>query len=499
MEQLTPLSAAFLQAEDEDPTTTMAIASTAIFEGPPPSQEQILAHFAGRITAVPRYRQRVQRVPLDLGAPVWVDDPQTDLSWHVRRTALPAPGGPVELHRLVARIMSQRMDRSRPLWEYWVVEGLAEDRWALVQKVHHCVVDGVSGTELYQVIYDSSPVPRPPAEDRWEPHPAPSTVSLTARAVRDLAWGPIKGVGAAASLLRTPQALSARLVQTVRGSLSLASALVPVSSTSLTGHISRQRRYTSTVVSLSDVRAIRKAYHVTVNDVALAAITGGFRELLVARGETPHPHAVRTLVPVSVRQPGEERIQDNRVSLMLPFLPVDVADPVQRLLTVRQRISESASSGEPVAGSSFTAASLYEPYLPVALGVRLAFRVPQRQLVTVTTNVPGPRKPVYAVGRRCLRIIPYVPIATRLRIGVAIFSYGDELTFGVTGDYDTTPDVEVFARGIADAVADLLATIPPPEGGPGRTGPPRRRRARAAAAAPADAPTPAGAPGAPSS
>ena len=180
---------------------------------------------------------------------------------------------------------------------------------------------------------------------------------------------------------------------------------------------------------------------------------------------------------VSVRPPGEERVQDNQVSLMLPFLPVDVADPVERLLTVRQRITEAATSGEPVAGNSLTSVAVYEPFLPIALGVRLAFRIPQRQLVTVTTNVPGPRVPVYALGRRCVRIIPYVPIADRLRIGVAIFSYCDELAFGVTGDYDTAPDVEVFARGVSDAVAELKATVPPkakPKGGvrTGRAGRP---------------------------
>lgn len=477
MERLTPLSAAFLQAEDEDPTTTLAIASTAVFEGPAPSQDELLEHLAGRIPLVPRYRQRVRRVPFDLGAPVWVDDPDTDLGWHVRRTALPAPGGPAELHRLMARIMSQRMDRTRPLWEYWVVEGLADGRWALVQKVHHCVVDGVSGTELYQVLFDPDPEPRPPTEDTWEPHRPPGTVALTGRAVRDLAMLPVQGLGAAASLLRSPGNLAMRAVQTVRGSVSLAGALLPVRPSSLTGRTGRQRRFTSTVVSLPDVRAIRKVHGVTVNDVALAAITGGFRTLLLERGEVPDSHAVRTLVPVSVRPPGEERVQDNQVSLMLPFLPVDVADPVERLLTVRQRITEAATSGEPVAGNSLTSVAVYEPFLPIALGVRLAFRIPQRQLVTVTTNVPGPRVPVYALGRRCVRIIPYVPIADRLRIGVAIFSYCDELAFGVTGDYDTAPDVEVFARGVSDAVAELKATVPPkakPKGGvrTGRAGRP---------------------------
>lgn len=461
MERLTPLSAAFLQAEDEDPTTTMAIASAAVFEGPPPTQDELVAHIAGRIPQVPQYRQRVRRVPLDLGPPVWQDDPSTDLSWHVRRTALPAPGGTAELHRLIARIMSARMDRTRPLWEYWVVEGLAEGRWALVQKVHHCVVDGVSGTALYEVLFDPTPDPRPPVEDTWQPEDPASTLGLTARAVRDLAWRPVKGVGAAAaSLARSPQSMAGRVVETMRGTASLAGSIMPVASSSLTGPTGRQRRYTSAVVPLPHVRAIRRAHDVTINDVALAAITGGFRALLLSRGEALDPHAVRTLVPVSVRAPGEEGIPDNRVSLMLPFLPVDEADPVVRLREVRERIAEASEAGEAAAGGTLTEVSVYEPYLPLALGVRLAFRVPQRQLVTVTTNVPGPRTPVFALGRRCVRILPYVPIADRLRIGVAIFSYCDELAFGITGDFDTMPDLAVFREGIVAAVEELLAAGP---------------------------------------
>lgn len=461
MQRLTPLSAAFLQAEDEDPTTTMAIASAAIFEGPAPEQSEVLEHLAGRIPLVPQFRQRVRRVPLDLGTPIWEDVADTDLDWHIRRTALPAPGGPDELHRLMGRIMSARMDRTRPLWEYWVVEGLPEGRWALVQKVHHCVVDGVSGTSLYEVMFDATPEPGPPAPDTWEPEPPADTVALTARAVRDLAWAPLRGLAnVARSTVSSPSKVAGQVRQTAQGAAALAASLRPVSDTSLTGHISRQRRYTSTVVQMAQVKAIRREHGVTVNDVALTAITGGFRALLAARGEPPRPHSVRTLVPVNVRAPGEEGIPDNRVSLMLPFLPVEIDDPVEQLHAVRTRIAEALAAKEPDAGSTLTEAAAYEPYLPVALGVRLAFRFPQRQLVTVTTNVPGPRHPIYALGRRCVRIIPYVPIADRMRVGVAIFSYDGELAFGITGDFDATPDLEVFARGIEESVAALMGTVP---------------------------------------
>lgn len=457
MERLTPLSAAFLQAEDEDPTTTMAIASAAVFAGPAPSQEEFVAHITGRLPLVPRFRQKVRTVPLDLGAPVWVDDPATDVDWHVRRTALPAPGGESELYRLVGRVMTARMDRTRPLWEYWVVEGLEGGRWAVLQKVHHCLVDGVSGTALYSVVFDTSPQTRPPVPDTWTPQPAPSTLSLTAAAARDVALAPVALAREIGSLLGSPRTLARRAATTARGTLALSTAALPVTSTSLRGRMGHQRRYAATTLSLRDVITVKQAFGASVNDVALAAITGGFRDLLLARGEEPHRHAVRTLVPVSARLPGEEAIPDNRVSLMLPYLPVDVADPVERLAEVGVRIDEAAAAHEPEAGVSLTSLAEHNVFLPVALGVRLAFHIPQRQLATVTTNVPGPRQTVYALGRRCERIVPYVPIADRVRIGVAVFSYLDQLSFGVTGDFDTVPDIDVFVGGIRGSLEQLLS------------------------------------------
>jgi diacylglycerol O-acyltransferase len=456
LERLSPLSAAFLQAEDSDPTASLAIASTAVFAGPAPTHDEFVAHIAGRLPLVPRYRQRVRQVPFDLAAPVWADDAGFDVHWHVRRTALPRPGGDTELARLVGRIMSQRMDRERPLWEYWVVEGLSGGRWAVIQKVHHCMVDGVSGTELYHVVFDAGPVPAPPVPDDWAPHGVPSTLALTTRAVWELALTPVVALRAAGALLLSPRALVRQAGHTARGALSLASGLLPAASSSLAGPTGRQRRYATASVSLEDVRTVRKALGGTVNDVALAAISGGFRTLLLSRGEDPAAHTVRTLVPVSVRRPGDEAVPDNRVSLMTPYLPVDEADPELRLRAVRRRIAKAVAAHAPEAGTTLTAMAGYEPFLPVALGMRLAFHLPQRQLVTVTTNVPGPRRPVYALGRRCERILPFVPVADRVRIGVAIFSYAGELAFGITGDYDTARDIDVLARGISDSLGELL-------------------------------------------
>ena len=227
--------------------------------------------------------------------------------------------------------------------------------------------------------------------------------------------------------------------------------------TSLTGHLDGSRRYAWTRASLSDIAGVRRAHSVTVNDVALAAVSGGFRRLLESRGEEPDPHAVRTLVPVSTRAPGEESIPDNRVSLMLPYLPVDLADPVERLEAVHRRIRALQAEHEPEAGGAVTTLAGFGPFAPVAWGMRLGMRFPQRQIATVTTNVPGPRTTLYALGRELRELLPYVPIADRVRIGVAIFSYRDTLTFGLTGDYDTTSDLQVLADGIAASLGELVA------------------------------------------
>jgi len=473
MERMSPLDAGFLELEDEDPHASLAIASVAVFEGPAPSYDEFLAAIGGRLPLVPRYRHKVRQVPFDLGLPVWVDDPHFDLRYHLRQTALPAPGGDEQLRRLVERVMAQRLDRERPLWETWLVEGLEEGRWAILSKVHHCMVDGVSGTDLYRVNFDTSPVPSPGVEDHWRPAAEPSTLRLTAAAVLDLALSPVEQARAVRGALRTPGQLARRAAGTARGLAALAGALVPAELSSLSGTVGRSRRYRMARAARADVDLVRKQLGGTVNDVVLAAIAGAFRELLLARGEQPAPHAVRSLVPVSVRAPGEEGIYENRISLLLAYLPVEVADPVERLAAVRAHLAALKASHEAEAGEVMTAIARHEPFPLISLGVRLVFRVPQRNIVTVTTNVPGPRQPLYAMGRRVLAIFPYVPIATTMRLGVSIFSYCDQVTFGVTGDRDSTPDIDVLVHGIEAGLAELVAaareaTAPRPKAAPAR-------------------------------
>jgi diacylglycerol O-acyltransferase len=471
MEHLTPLDAAFLDAEDEDRDASLAIASIAILEGPAPDQLAFIKAVSGRLPLVPRYRQKVRTVPLDLGQPVWVDDPHFDLAYHVRRTAVPAPGDDAALCRLVARVMAQRLDRDRPLWECWVIEGLADGRWAVLSKIHHCVADGMAGNLLYRLIFDGTPEPSAPIDDAWKPVCEPSTQRLTLDALGALALSPVDQVRLLARAIQAPAALAGRVLDTARGLATLAGVLRPVTRSTLSGPIGRQRRYAVARASLPEVVRTAQAFGVTVNDVVLAAISGAFRALLIERGEQPNADSVRSLVPVSVRARDQENDIDNRISMMLPLLPVDIADPVLRLSAVHARMAALKASKEAEAGEAMTALARHEPFAPISYGIRLAARLPQRNIVTVTTNVPGPRQPLYLLRQRVVEILPYVPIALRLRTGISVLTYCDRMSFGITADYNSAPETQLLGTAIEAGIADLLnaarALAPQPK--PART------------------------------
>ena len=463
MDRLSPLDASFLHIEDD--VNHMHIGSIGIFEGPPPAYEEVTATVGGRLSLVPRYRQRVMPVPFSLGRPVWVDDPHFNIEYHLRHTALPSPGGEAELRRLVGRVMSQQLDRTKPLWEIWMVEGLDDGRWAMVSKVHHCLVDGVSGTELLAVILDLTPDVPAPLEDDWTPAPAPSSVELARDATRDLATSPYEQFRAASSLVRRPRRTMESVREIARGSLALSSLVRPTPPTSLNGPIGPHRRYAWADADLADVKRIRKAHGGTVNDVVLALITRGFRDLLTSRGEDVDGRVIRTLVPVSVRPRGDggpasgDGTLTNRVSAMFAELPVGIEDPVVRLHAITAQLQDLKESRQAVAGEALTSGMGFAPPMLLTLGARVATRAARRMgnLDTVTTNVPGPQFPLYSCGRKMLRAFPYVPLAAPLRVGVSIFSYDGELTFGLTGDYDCAPDLDVLAEGIGAGVKELLA------------------------------------------
>jgi WS/DGAT/MGAT family acyltransferase len=454
------LDASFLHVEDS--VSHMHIASVGVFEGPSPAFADIVARVRAKLPLVPRYRQVVRFVPFDLGRPVWVDDSHFNIDYHIRHTALPAPGGEEELRKLVGRVMSQPLDRTRPLWEIWVVDGLDGGNWALLSKTHHAMVDGVSGTDIMAAIFDLSPSVPVPEPDAWEPAPAPTSLTLAQEAVVDLLRNPYEQFRAVRASTRLPRQALHHAVEVTRGLSAMAGLVRPTPVSSLNGPIGPHRRYGWASTSVDDIKAVRKSLGGTFNDVVLAAITNGFRQLLLSRGESVD-RVVRTLVPVSVRPRDTsgravgDGTFENKVSAMFAELPVGIGDPVQRLHAITAQMDGLKESKQAVAGEALTSMTGFAPPMLLALGMRLATRVAQRNVNTITTNVPGPQMPLYVAGSRMLKAYPYVPLAGQIRIGVAIFSYDGQVNFGITGDHDTTEDLDVMCDGIEGGMRRLLA------------------------------------------
>ncbi len=458
-DRLSPLDASFLHLENE--FAHMHIGSISIFEGPPPPFDQLRALLESKLDDIPRYRQTARFVPLDLGRPVWADDPHFNVDYHVRHTALPAPGGDEQLRLLIARLMSQQLDRARPLWEIWIVEGLDDDRWALVSKVHHAMVDGVSGAELLATMLDVSPDIAEPSPSTWSARPSPGNLELATEAITDLVRSPYEQMRALRAASRVPRQALGQLKEIGAGLSSLAGVLSAPPESSLNGPIGPHRRYVWTSVSVDDIKTVRAGLGGTFNDVVLAAITRGFRKLLRDRGESTD-RVVRTLVPVSVRPrvDGEAAAGDgtmeNKVSAMFAELPVMLDDPGEVLAAVSAQMSDLKESKQAIAGEALTSMAEFTPPMLLALGERVAARAAQRNVNTVTTNVPGPQLPLYSLGRKMVAVYPFVPLAGQIRIGVAMFSYDGTVYFGITGDFDTCEDVASLSDGIEAGMEDLL-------------------------------------------
>jgi WS/DGAT/MGAT family acyltransferase len=459
MERMSLQDASFLYVENG--VTPMQIGGVAIFEGPPPTHDELVSRFEAKLPLVPRYRQKVRFLPFDVGLPMWVDDPHFNIDYHVRRTAVPTPGGQAELETLVGREMSQHLDRARPLWEVSVVEGLEDDRWAIVSKVHHCMVDGVSSTDLMSVLFEDKPDAAQLAVAPWRPHPEPTILELLAQSLVGV-LSPAEYLARMFAASRSPADTLHRGVETARAFASVASKLLPTPNTSLNGKYGPHRRWTSVGASLADVKLVRRSLGGTVNDVVLAAITRGFRELLLSRGEQVDGRAIRTMVPVSVRAEHERGAYNNRVSGVLVDLPVGVADPVAGLAEIRQQMDGIKRSKGAVAGERLVELAGFSPPMLLAAGQRLAVSIPQSSVNTATTNVPGPQHPMYFAGRRLLQSAPTIPLAASLRVVVGIFSYDGNLQFGITGDYDSAADIGVLRDGIERGIAELVAIAGPP-------------------------------------
>lgn len=449
MERLTAFDAGFLDAEDADRHISLAVGAVSVMAGPVPDQDDIAAALGERIGAIPRLRQMLRRQPFDVSAPVWVDDPSFDIAHHLHRAALPHPGDDAELFRFVADAMEPRLDRERPLWQSWVVEGLADDRWALLIKVHHCMADGIAAMHLLAGLTDGGEGQTYAGAIRAAHGVHPDRPGPTAPPLNPLRW--------ARAGWNTATALAATAATTLEGAAEIVNSLLRSSGSSLNGPVTTMRRYSAVEVPMARVASVCHAYDVTLNDVALASITDSFRSALQRRGEEPRRDSVRTLVPVSVRSNDAAHRLDNRVSVLLPYLPVDESDRLKQLQTVHRRLERAKAGGQRQAASATIAALKLIPFALATRTVRALTSLPQRGVVTLATNVPGPQQRLQVMGREVVRMLPVPPVALGLRTAVAILSYGDELVFGITTDFDSFPDVDELAAGIGAAVAALSA------------------------------------------
>ncbi|CCF63664.1 wax ester/triacylglycerol synthase family O-acyltransferase [Nocardia cyriacigeorgica] len=435
MTDLRPLDSGFMELEDADWRVSLGIGVVAIMAGSPPPRDQFFDALERQIREVPRLRQRVHRAPLDIATPAWEPDPNFDLGHHLRWAALPTPRDESALWELVAVELEERLDRDRPLWQCVVVEEVSDDRRALIVKAHHSLLDGVSGVAMFERLCEPVTEQTRPTVLRQQPQRTRPSLS---------------------AMLRLPAAIPGAVLTTIRNLAPVGAAVVkPGPGSSLNGPIGHQRRYTAVRVPLSTVSRISAAHAVTVNDVVLSAIAGGYRDVLLGRGEEPTVHLLRILVPVSMRAEHAKYVLDNRVSALLPYLPVHCPDPVERLRLVHETMQEHKSSGASSAERNVLSVARWLPFAPVAWTLRLVGKLPQRGVGAIATNVPGPRHALTLHGCRVLELLPAVPIAMRLRTAVAILSYADQLAVGITGDYDTTGDIDVLAAGIKRSIEEL--------------------------------------------
>jgi diacylglycerol O-acyltransferase len=453
-DRLSGLDASFLHIEDD--SSHMHVASVMLFEGPPPPYEELLDAFERRLPLVPRYRQRLAFVPLGQGRPKWVDDPHLNIRYHVRSTALPSPGTEQQLQDLAGRVFSQQLDRDKPLWEVWLVEGVEGDRFALLAKTHHALVDGISGMDIVSVLFDTSAEPVAPTGpgDRWLPRPLPSRAQLLAEALLERATIPTEIVRSVRAVFRGPRRIleGARDAAVGVGAMAWA-GLNPAPVSAYNKKIGPHRRFTWVRADLADIKAIKDELGGTVNDVVLATVAGALGRHLRRRGQNTDGLELKAMVPVSVRSDIERGALGNRVAAMMAPLPVWCHEPVARLDIVREELKDLKSGGQAVGAQVLTDLTGFAPATIMDQASRLMAR--QRFFNLVVTNVPGPQFPLYLLGRRMVDPFPMVPLAKNQALGVALLSYDGHINFGLVGDFDLLWDLDDLARDVEESLAQL--------------------------------------------
>jgi diacylglycerol O-acyltransferase / wax synthase len=455
-DRLTGLDSSFLHLERD--AAHMHVAGCMVFDGSAPSYDELVEEIEARLHLVPRYRQRLGFVPFDQGRPVWVDDPHFNISYHVRHTALPRPGGDEELKRLAGRVFSQALDRDRPLWELWLVEGLSDERFAVLSKTHHALVDGISGVDIATILFDTSPDPMPvaPPDHEWVARPLPSKAQLLADALVERATVPGEVVRGVRAVFRGPRQVAERAGKSLLSVGALAwTGLQAAPESPFNVRIGPHRRFTWVLGELNEFKAVKNAVGGTVNDVVLAVVAGALGRHMRLHGEDTDGVVLKAMVPVSVRADVERGALGNRVAAMWAPLPVGVLDPIQRLLEISNAMQEVKESGQAVGAQVLTQVSGFAPPTIMAQAARLQAR--QRLFNVVVTNVPGPQVPLYMLGRELDAIFPMVPLAENTALGIAIMSYNGQLNFGLVSDFDALPDVEALGEELRLSVEELVA------------------------------------------
>ncbi len=476
-DRLSGLDASFLQFERGG--AHMHVASTFIFRGETPPYDEFRDHVDSRLHLVPRFRQKLRFVPLGQGRPVWIDDPALNLGYHLRHSALPEPGSDEQLRTLAARVMSQRLDRSKPLWELWLVDGLAGDRFAIIGKSHHCLVDGVAGVDITTVLFDAAADPTPtPEPKQWTPAPEPTGAELLAESLFERATDPRELARGLVTLLQAPGQALAPLRESAAAAGSFFGVGLSAPRSVLNVDIGPHRRFSWVHMPLSDFKAIKDALGGTVNDVVLAVVTGALGRFLRSRGESTAELELRALVPVSVRAEDEHGAAGNRISAVMAPLPVWCEDAVERLRLIRAKMGDLKGSRQALGAERLTELADFAPPTIASQAARLQSR--QRFFNLVVTNVPGPQFPLYLLGRRLDATYPMVPLAARQTLSIGLMSYDGGLYFGLIGDLDAMPGLELLAADLDDSLDELLAALP--GGRPARRDAPRpaeRPRSRA--------------------
>jgi WS/DGAT/MGAT family acyltransferase len=456
LDRLTSIDASFLS--QEGPESHMHIGAVLIFGGPPPEFAEFLDHIRGRLHLVPRYRQKLATPPLDTGRPLWVDDPSFNLEYHVRHAALPTPGTEDQLLQLAARVASQQLDRNKPLWECWLVEGMVDDRFALMFKTHHALVDGISGVDLATVLFDLSPDPPAPTDQQLEPWraaPEPSPAALLAAGVRGFVTTTANIAARAVVAATRPTRTLAAMRDVAEGLGEIVWAgLNPAPETPLNVEIGPHRRYSVVRQELAEYKLVKDTLGGTVNDVVLTVVSGALAGWLRTRGVRTEGLELRALVPVSVRTQSDHGELGNKLTVMRGPLPVYIDDPVARLRVVKQAMDGLKESKQAVGAATLASVNNLAPPTVLAQASRLNFST--RLFNLLVTNVPGPQLPLYVLGRRLEDLFPVAFLPSNHALAIAIMSYDGGIDYGLLGDYDALPDIDVIAAGLESGLQELI-------------------------------------------